>query len=423
MRYSLLLVSLAACGGPSIPTPSDLRTAIAADVGNIVTQTNAATTGSQLPTTTTLDTLSRLVPVLGSSSTVSSFKSKLKADDGGSQLDAQSAIDFLNNQLFTDANYAGDGIYNVPASLVCKSVEVDSSGNETDSIDPTCAGKLAQAQLRIRVEEDDDTLAFAVQVDANHDEPFSVSLSKSSVALTVDLDNAADAITALAGVFAEAPPNVSLAGAATARLDILGTAHAKASLTIDRDLAIAGADAGVALDSDQAFRLKSAAAPLFAIELDGQAKTGSANVAVGATTVHAEDLDLDLPGITADATFSSSGVALTNVSLGDRTTKLTSDGQPMTIDLNPDNGRKVSATIGSDGVLDTPLVDVRLTGDDLGDYSILQVKLAGKVSNDSAGNLEIISGSFAVVTDPASFGVSASAGQCVDDSWHLIACQ
>lgn len=423
MRYSLLLISLAACGGPTVPSPTDLRSQIAVDVGNIVTQTNAASSGSQLPSTTTaLDKLTQLVPVFGSSSTVSSFKSKLKADDSTNQLDPKGAIDFLDNQLFTDANYAGDGIYNVPASLVCKSVEVDDQGNETDTIDAQCATKLAQAQLRIRVEEDGDTLAFAVQVDADHDEPLSVSLSQTSVALTVDLDNAANAISALAGIFAETPPNIQISGAATARLDILGAAHAKASLTIDRDLSIAGADAGVALDSDQAFRLKSAAAPLFAIELDGAAKHGSVDVAVGATTVHSEDVDLDLPGLTAAGTFSAAGLAMTNISLGDRTTKITNDGMAVTIDLNPDNGRKAELSVDKDGVLTTPVFDVHLTGDDLGDYSILQVKLAGSITTDSNDNLEVVSGSFAMVTDPASFSVTATAGQCVDGDFKLTAC-
>jgi hypothetical protein len=310
----------------------------------------------------------------------------LTAADAG-PIDTQAVIDYLDNTIFTDANSLGGGLYQVPASVVCTATETDDQGNETQSIDATCATKLAQAQLRLRVESDGDTLTFAVQVDANHDEPLTFSLSSTSAGVSVDLDDASDAIAALAGIFAEAPPNVRLSGAATARVDVLGAAHVKASLTIDRDIAVAVADQGQDLDGAKAIKLASVKANVLGFELDGTAHSGSAALALGATKLQlpADDdstFAVDLPGATAQAGIVAGGPALiTNVSLGDRTLTVSKNGTvAASIDLNPDNGRTLNASLATDGTFTpSPKLDVHFfvdhaaLGDDPSPYEVTQV--------------------------------------------------
>ncbi len=462
---SLLVVSLsaalAACNDP--PSPTAVRAKITTDVGYVIAQANAAVSGATLPSTAAMALLAGLgsgpAPTSGTSGwkmvtqwlpkhVAVTKKSRLAADTGTTdQIDPQPVIDYLNTTLFTDANSLGNGLYQVPASVACTTTAIDASGTETTSLDAACAAKFTQADVRIRVEEDSDTLRFALQLDADHDEPFSVSLSHDGVGLTVDLDNADHAIAALATIFAETPPNVRLSGQATAQLAILGTAHAKASLTIDRDLAVAIADQGQDLDGAHAFRFASAKAPVFAIELDGTAHAGSADAALGPTTLQIptdnDSVAVDLPGATGHAAFTSGGpLTLTGLGLGDRTLTVSKNGQrAIGIDLNPADGRTLGATVSTDGTLAvSPKLDVRQTidhaalGGTAGPYDLTQLLLTGSIAPDGDG-FKVVTGSFAVVTNPASFGVTASAGQCVADTevsdangefyeqWLSAACQ
>ena len=440
---SLLAVaalSLAACNDP--PTPTTVRARIASDLGYVLAQTNAASAGATIPSTSALAMLANVVPSTGASASRGgqvltklltalaprpvAKRARLAAGD---RIDAQAAIDYLDNTIFTDASSLGNGLYQVPASVVCTTTTYDTNGTETTSLDADCAAKFAQADVRIRVEEDGDALRFAIQLDADHDEPVTVSLAHDALGLTVDLDSAGKAITALAMIYAEQPPNLRLAGQVTAELQILGTAHAKASLHIDRDLAIAVADQGQALDGAQAFQLTSVRADVLAVELDGGAGTGALDLALGATKVQAptdtDPLVLDLPGATADAAFTTNGpVALTGIGLGDRALTVSRGGQRgFALDLNPDNGRTLDATLATDGTFTvTPKLDLHLAvdhavlGDTAGPYDVMQVLLTGAVRPTPSGNLQVVSGTFAVVTNPAAYGIVASAGQCIADT-------
>ena len=428
---SLLVCSLlAACGGEDPPTPAATRTRIAADLGAVLTQANAAQQGAQLPSLEALTTLANLIPALGGSSASTTSAAKrvmhLAAADGDA-IDTQVVIDYLDNTIFTDANSLGNGLYQVPASVVCTTTTVDDQGNETQAIDATCATKLAQAQLRLRVASNGDTLELAVQVDANHDEPLTFSLSSTSAGVSVDLDDASDAIAALAGIFAETPPNVRLSGAATARLDILGTAHAKASLSIDRAITVAVADQGQDLEGAKAIKFSSAQANVLAFELDGAAHSGSAALALGATKLQipAEDdttFAIDVPGATARAGIVAGGPALiTNVSLGDRTLTISKNGTvAASIDLNPDNGRTLNASLASDGTFTpSPKLDVHFyvnhaaLGDGPSPYDVTQVIVDGAVRPHGDGSLEVVSGGMMIAANPQPASASATVGQCM----------
>ncbi|HEY6176153.1 MAG TPA: hypothetical protein VIX73_16980 [Kofleriaceae bacterium] len=425
------------------PTPTEVRSRISSDLGNVLREANAAFAGGtdSLPGGAAL---AMLDSALGTSSfgvSAHTMAASLvapgpHADPASSDLvDVDAQISQLNDQLFTDANHIGGGVYQVPASLVCSKTTIDSTGHEVKTIDAACADALAKADLRVRVAHDGDALVFAIQVDADHDEPLRFTLTHTSLAITVDLDGAQRAIVALAAVFGEDVPNVALAGQATAKLEILGTAKARASLAIDRSLSIKLAKAGVDLDGPDAILIASARAQVLSVTLDGAAKSGSLSVGLGETALKIpgayndnQRFELDLPGATANAAFApGQPVTLTHVGLGSRTTTVSINGaRAETIDLNPSDGRALDATIshdattGKDTVAVTPRLDLQLSVDHavLGDtppvYDVTRVQLDGSLRGTSASDqVEVVTGSFSIATNPDGHGFAASAGQCV----------
>ncbi len=443
VSLSLISTALVACSGDA-PAPSDVRARIADDLHHVLTEGKAAIDGStaNLPTgsafgfaTTALDSAgaARLAAPVAR---LFEAKDRRLAVDGEdtADFDPDAIIDTLNQELFTDANYLGDGIYEVPASLVCEETIYDPDTNtESTSIDAECAQRLAQAELRIRVEEDDG-LRFWIQLDANHDEPLGILLRHDEVALTVDLDDASAAMTALAQVFGEDAPNADLAGQITGSLKILGTAHASASLSFDRAIAISFADEGVALDADGAYRFASAAGDIVTVDLDGTAEQAALDVGLGETTAHlpgdAEDpraTDVLLAGATVQASYQDNTVTLDNISLGSQTTTVSVGGQQaLAIDLNPSDGRSLSATVtvdpttGDETLAVSPRLDLQMTTnhtlleDEPPVYDITRVQLDGSLRGSAEGErVEVVSGTFAIATDPAQYGFSAAAGECV----------
>lgn len=438
------LVALGCIDAP--PTPTEVRSQISSDLGNVLHETNAAFSGStaSLPGAAALAMVDQ---VLGTSTPASLRVRQLAAPfvAGGSNadppsndlIDADASVSYLNDQLFTDANHLGNGIYQVPPSLVCSQTTVDPSSNPVKTIDQACADRLAKADLRIRVARDGGALIIAIQIDANHDEPLRFTLTHTSLAVTVDLDGMQRASAALATLFNEDLPNVALAGQVTAKLEILGAAKLRASTTIDRDLSIEGAKTGESLDGPDALVLTSAKAEAFSITLDGNAKSGSFAVGLGETTMklpaftNNKRFELDLPGATANATFTAGQpLTLTQVGLGNRTTTVSLDGaRAETIDINPHDGHAFDATVsrdpttGKETITVTPKVDLELSVDHtvLGDtppvYDVTQVLLDGSVrTTDASNQIEVATGSFGIATSPAGHGFTASAGQCVTSS-------
>jgi hypothetical protein len=437
-----LFSSLAVLGcNDDPPTPSEVRERISSDLGNVLREANAAITGGTeaIPGAAALAVVDR---VLGSDPQIGALlravpertAARVAAgpDDASYEIDVDALIAQLNDKLFTDANHIGDGIYEVPASLVCARTTVDSNGNSIETIDAGCAEQLASAELRVRTAKDGDALVFAIQVDADHDEPLIFTLTHTSIAITVDLDDAQRAFVALAGVFGEDIPNARLSGQVTAKLQILGAAKLRASLAIDRALSIAFAEAGAGLDGPDAFVLSSAKAEVIAITLDGNARSGSLALGLGETAIKAPDdgkrVELDLAGATATVSFADGQpLELSHVGLGNRTTTLSVNGvRAVAIDLNAQDGRSFDATVSRDAANGTeilevaPKLDLQLTVDHsvLGDtppvYDVTRVVLDGSLrSSDAGDDVEVLAGSFSITTDPVSYGFAATAGQCV----------
>jgi hypothetical protein len=370
--------------------------------------------------------------------------------DALADVDPTDITNRLETELFTDANYLGAGIYKVPASFVCKQTVYNDDGTTTQEIDPDCATQLDKLQLRIRVASEDDAVRFFVQVDANHDEPLSLLVAHDRLAVTVNLDDASDAMIAIAAIEGEAPPNAALSGSITGSLQILGAAHAQVALSFDRAISVQVADAGIALDSDAATRFTSAAADVLAIELDGSAAAASAklDLGLGETTAHIPgDLgdptdptappadpstDFFLAGATVNAIYQANMLTLTNVSLGTKQTTFSVGGQiAETIDLNATTGRTLGATIthdpatGEETLTVSPRLDLQTTinhavlGDDAPIYDVTRVLLDGSLRGFAdTDSVEVVSGTFSMTTNPAQYGYSASAGQCVTSSYE-----
>jgi hypothetical protein len=435
VSLSLLSTTLLACSDDP-PAPTDVRARIGDDLRYILTEGKAAMDGSTqaLPSgaafgfaTRTLEQarlaepLARLFP---------SVKDRNQSLDGEEEadFDPDAIIDTLNNELFTDANYLGNGVYRVPASLVCSETVYDDTTNTTQEvIDQECAANLLKADVRVRVAQDDG-LRFWLQLDANHDEPLGILLRHDELAVTVDLDDATDAMIALAQVFGETAPNANLSGQVTSSLKIHGHAHASASVSFDRALSIKFAEQGIGLDSDGAFRFASAAGDIFAIELDGNAPKADLDLGLGLTTAHLPgdefepSSELVLGGATVNASFQGNTLTLNNISLGNQTTTFSTGGvQNLSIDLNKNDGRKLNATIvadsvtGSETLTVSPRLDLQtFVDDEPSPYNVSRVQLDGSLRGfEGSDVIEVVSGSFAITTDPAQYGFSAIAGQCV----------
>ncbi len=424
---SLLTFGLGACSDDPPPSPTSVRSRITSDLGNVLHESAAASKSAQsLIPSGTFSMLDRVLGGSGGAATSSFIK---HADTAmGDAFDADAIIAQLNTTVFTDANEVEDGVYAVHADLACSVTAIDMNGTEVKTIDPDCAASWDKLALRIRVSENGSALKFAVQLGVAHDEPLEVALTHNSLALSVDLDQAQAAAAAIATAFGEMTPNADLSGKVTGSLTILGTAHATVAFDIDRAVDIKVADAGVALTSPQAFRVTSAAAHVIDVELDGNAGTGAVKLGLGATTFHApgaDTYDLDLPGATAAfALAANQPLQITNLSLGNRTTTLSKNGAVgIAIDLNKNGGRKLDAAIsfdqatGAETLSVTPHLDVEIAtnhavlGDSASVYDVTQVRLDGSLHGGD--QLEVLSGSFKIATNPAQYGVTATTGQCV----------
>jgi hypothetical protein len=446
LTLSLLPLALAACGDDP-PSPTEVRTAIHDDLGYVLHEGKAASDAStaNLPSTSVFS-LATVDPTGGAARVLAPLTDRITTavknrqsltGDSVTMFDPDAITMTLEQELFTDANYLGDGVYRVPASMVCETTVYNPDGSTTQSIDPDCAAQLDKIQLRVRVASEDGGIRFYIQLDANHDEPLSIFLAHDKLAITINLDDATDAMIALAQIEGQQAPNADLSGSITGSLQILGAAHARVALSFDRAISIKLADQGLPLDGPDATRFTSAAAQVIDVELDGNAPKAKLALGLGETTAHipgdatlvpAEPArDVDLGGFTVSASFQGNTLSLDNISLGSKTTTVSVGGQQaVAIDLNPNNGRSLSATIvadpatGSEELHVTPRLEIvesinhTLLGDEPPVYDVTHVLLDGVLrGSDASTQVQVVSGSFAIETNPAQYGFSASAGQCV----------
>lgn len=457
LSLSALSLGLVGCSDDP-PTPAEVREKIATDLAFVITETDAAGQGTAdaMPSEAGMSMIDRML-AQSDTEIAARMRAKMTAvvverelkdaiarlanpEDPVDEADpAAELVSFLNEEIFTDANHVGAGVYKVPAELVCTTQELDDAGNLVEQLDAECAADFEAAQVRIRVTTDDDAMRFALQVTEQKEEPLALTLEPKSVALTLDLDDAWRTAVAFAQIAGEDLPNAELSGQVTGKLAIRGAAHAEVSLAIDRDVSIALAQTGQDLGGAEAFRFTTKQAPAFALGMNGPARRGTIVLGVAETYVHVPPLfedataepgrafELELAGLTADATFAQGEpLAVSNISLGDRDLVTKLGGQVATrIALNPADGRRFDLTLTDDAATGRATIDVSpkadihtftdhaVTGSAPEPYDVTRVTLVGSLSTAGGETVKVESGTYAIETNPASYGFSASAGQCV----------
>jgi len=416
-----LLIGLVACGSDA-PAPDEVRARLTKDLVAIADGTNASRAGgASFPDTAQFALLQTALSQLSSKIPTQTFTDDMDVDLEG-DFDGAKAAQWLNEHLFTDANHAGDGIYNVPASLACESDE---------GIDPDCAQAFAKIQLRIRVSENDDLLQFALQIGPDHDEPLEVGLSAKLLSLSVDLDEAEHAALALLPKLGEDIPNFKLDGKATAKLELVAPAAARITFDLDRTIWIRFADQGESLDGPTAFEFSSMASHVLDLGLDGAAHSMSLAIDLGSTKarIPGDLLDFDeqdgpaaihLPGFTADITYADGQpLKIKELGLPGGFQLVVGSKEAIGIDLNPNDGHSFHGQIAN-GLLEvSPRVDLRTRtdhapfGEEAPVYDVTRVLLEGGLRAHADDSVEVVGGTFSIETNPLSYGFSAVNGQCV----------
>jgi hypothetical protein len=444
MRLSFALpATLALFACTETADPASIRERIRRDVPAIVDETVAA--GESADATVGalgqgLDALDRVVPGLlpDVAGAGEDLKRGLASADGEAPTGADVAEE-LAARVFADANHEGDGVFLVPVDFLCPAADGAVA-------DPDCVESATRAQLRVRAELDGNGLAFTLLVGAERDAPVTLALHPNLLEVSVDLAAAAEAARAI-GLLDPAIA-VELGGVVSVRLDVVGAAHVAAAITIDRPIHVAVSDAA---DPASDFRLDSAIAhPLVRFELDGVLGRGSAQLGLGSTQLHlagdaeagSPATDLDLPGATANALLADGLFLASGIGLGDRATTISVGAQQaIAIDLNAGAGRRFDLAVTGDDVdatfAFTPSFDLRVAIDHavLGDtpalYDVTRVALGGAetpalrssltVTGDSpetlspVRQLEVVAGELVIETNPAGYGATIAAGQCIVD--------
>ena len=437
--FVLSFVGLVGCGSDA-PPPDEVRARIAKDLVAVADTAEASRAdGASLPDTTQFALLQgALSSVTGSAAfdTISTevsarmaprMSNLLAPPAEGDPFDGAAAAQWLNDNLFTNANHAGDGVYNVPASLVCMETVYDDNGIATgEALDPACAQAFAKIQLRIRVSDDDDVLKFALQIGPHHDEPLEVGLSATLLSLSVDLDELEAAARALLPKFGEEVPNFALDGKATAKLEVLGAAAARVSFAIDRGISVRFADPGESLAGPNAFEFSSRAANVFSLALDGNVRSMELLAGLGETHAKIPDqidgpTELNLAGLTAELSYADGQpLKIKNFSLGQGPLSVLVDGQPaLHAELNPSDGHAFHGQITGDLLEVSPRIDFRtqtnhaLLGEAEPVYDVRRVLIEGGLRGRADDSVEVVGGRFEIETNPTTYGFAAVANQCV----------
>lgn len=345
----------------------------------------------------------------------------------------------LNETIFTDANFQGNGIYGLPASLGCPQA-LDGT------LDPKCVERWQTVNLRIRVTGDAD-MRLTFLVGPSSKEPLSIDIGHQSVSVEVDLGDVSDSLGELAPLLGQQPLNVAMSGKVAAKLTVLGENHVAASLDIVESVSFAGAKQGVDLQSDEAIRFTSAATQLAHVDLDGSREQGSAALDLKRTTLHIPSsgtkpgMDVAVGGASAAATFGKGiAFAITHIGLGDSSTTVDVGGQRgLTLDLNPDSGRHFDVSVTVDALsgiarfVVSPEFDLRLAinhavlGDAQPVYDVTRIHLFDgtptlEIQPTASGDdqLKLVSGVLTVDTSPSAYGVYVSAGQCLLSTSEIV---
>lgn len=433
--------ALVACGdSASTPEPAEVRQGVTQNLNATLPEVKAAMesdANGRVPTSE----LQRLADMLqpGQSEVLLARVEGLSNKVTAPELDAQKLSNLLEKHLFNDANHQGDGIYPINAQLVCAESYDPQTGEPSATLDLDCKAQVERLQPKVKVRGDADKLDFTFIIGPSKSEPLALTLAKTELALHVDLGETAEIVKDLMAQEGTTPPNVDVDGTIAVGLKVLGEKHVELRAEIEDDLELAFAPAGVSLRSAEAVRFSSKASKVFAWKVDAVAEKVTASLDLGTTKLHTPAsgteepmIDLDIPAIEAAVIVErDQPVKITGISLGDRDLTVEANGQrAATVSFNADHGRKVDVTVTETPTRETQMAfstafDLRMDvnqaalGEDDGDlYQVKRVLIDGATPTIASSGevLRVVSGSFAVTTDPVEFGVTATAGQCVGES-------
>jgi hypothetical protein len=266
-------------------------------------------------------------------------------------------VEFLNTELFIAENYEGDGVYRIPAELLCDEVEsYDSSTGEYEWIvDQECIDNINLIEPRVLAESIGEELDLSLLIGPDRAAPLSLELRSDRISLAADFAEAKAALEHVLEVTGEGEeigelPNV-MQGVIAATFRVNAPQDVSFELAIREALQIEGSFAG------EDIRFSSAEAdPLAALRINGIADTVVASIDVNRTQLSMpwSMLDeesnatgtfaLDWQGWSASLDIGESvatnQLVIRNVGFGDgQSTAKLDEHTLLAVDLNADTGR------------------------------------------------------------------------------------
>lgn len=372
----------------------------------------------------------------------------------------QEFADFLNEVIFTDENYEGDGFYRIPVELLCPP---DESGEPS----PECVDQIDALEPRLRaVLAGEDGVDIHLTLGPDRIDPLGVELRENSTTLVIDIGATAEFAEFLAVLTSETTPDDPdltfawladlvemmlddaadvLEGVVSATLLVHGEEHIGLEAAIREEILVE--------DNDTSFSL-AATDPLLAFEADGIEVSASASIDIGRLQLLApwSELNpdseasgnyvLDWQGFSADATLedSTSMLEIDNIGFGQDTSTISLDDHVLvSVDLNKDQGREFFLAMlpddeahpdiefdpGIDLVIGVDLQPLADAGDEVPPYMIDEIyrfRITGSspsirteaAQNDFPGGIRVLSGQLSLSNDDGDEVV-------VDEGWCLIA--
>ncbi len=279
---------------------------------------------------------------------------------GEEELTGQEIADLLEEKLFNDANYEGDGDYLIPSSSLCPDIEIsDDQGSAGFEVNQECIDMVNDVEPRVHVESAGNGLDFSLLIGPEKAAPLTLELREDSMAIVADLAEAKAAaahIASVSGEEFELPETME--GVTAAKLTVHGSEDISVSVSIRERVAIVASipDVGPLVYSSEA------ADPLFDLHLNAAEQEIGAVLALGRTQLSIPyaafddeesnvqgNLSIDWQGLSAALLLndnSGGGIALTNVGFGEgQSTIKLDDTTLLSIDLNSDAGRHFALTM------------------------------------------------------------------------------
>ena len=347
-----------------------------------------------------------------------------------SGLTGQDVADFLTENVFTPANYEGDGVFLVAGAALCE--------NDFDPVE--CAAEVDAVEIRVHAELAAEGLDLTLLIGPERYSPIALELRSNSVAVVLNLGQAANALV----------HTLNVTGEEAIELPSVLEGVVALTLTVDGPMAITAASSirsainirGTLPEDGGAYSFTSEAAdPLFSVSVDGVTKSATIALALGNTTLslpynqvatssNTEDFTIDLKGLSGTLAIAEGDTSLTlsNLGLGSGestirrgATKLLGVTLPaFTMTVDP-----VAETLAFDPsfdfTLDAKLQTLADEGEDIPSvflndtYGITISDTIQPVEEtlDTDGTIKVVTGTMSLTAASDDSDVTVAAGQCL----------